>query len=77
MVRTQIYLTEKENTAISRLSRSLGHGKSELIRQAVDEFIERRDTTNRLKALRTARGMWSNRKDIPDVQEMRKNFDRF
>jgi Arc/MetJ-type ribon-helix-helix transcriptional regulator len=55
----------------------LGHGKSELIRQAIDEFIDRRDTTNRLKKLRAGRGMWAERQDIPDVRQMRKEFDRF
>lgn len=77
MIRTQIYLTEEEISAISRLSSVLGHGKSELIRQAIDEFIDRRDTTNRLKKLRAARGMWEERQDIPDIRQMRKEFDRF
>lgn len=77
MIRTQIYLTEEENSAIASLSKALGHGKSELIRQAIDEFIDRRDTSNRLKKLRAARGMWAEREDLPDVRQMRKEFDRF
>ena len=77
MIRTQIYLTDDENSAISRLSNVLGHRKSELIRQAIDEFIERRDTTNRLKKLRAARGIWADRRDIPDIRQMRAKFDRF
>ena len=77
MIRTQIYLTEKENSAIHRLSRSLGHGKSELIRHAVDEFIARRDSTSRLGKLRSACGMWSGRKDLPGLRALRDEFDRF
>lgn len=77
MVRTQIYITDEENSAISRLSAVSGHGKSEVIRQAIDEFIERRDTTNRLRKLRAARGIWKDRVDIPDVRQMRADFDRF
>ncbi|MFY8217070.1 MAG: ribbon-helix-helix protein, CopG family [Chthoniobacterales bacterium] len=77
MIRTQVYLTEDESSAITRLSSALGHGKSELIRQAIDEFIDRRDTTNRLKKLRAARGIWAERQDIPDVRQMRAEFDRF
>ena len=77
MVRTQIYLTDDENTAISRLSSDSGQGKSEVIRQAIDEFIERRDTTNRLRKLRAARGIWKDRADVPDVRRMRAEFDRF
>ncbi|MFI0348769.1 MAG: hypothetical protein ACH346_08460 [Chthoniobacterales bacterium] len=36
-----VYLTEAECTAISGLSHTLGKGKSELIRCAIDEFINR------------------------------------
>ncbi|HLB34389.1 MAG: hypothetical protein A3F67_03690 [Verrucomicrobia bacterium RIFCSPHIGHO2_12_FULL_41_10] len=77
MVRTQVYLTKNESEAISRLSYILQQGKSELIRTAIDEFIERRETKNKLKKLRAARGMWANRTDIPDVKKMRSEFDRF
>ena len=77
MIRTQIYLTEEENTSIARLSQILGHGKSEIIRQAIDEFIHRRDSTRRLKALQAARGMWADHPDLPDARAMRAAFDRF
>ena len=77
MVRTQVYLTEEESTAIGRLSKVLGHGKSKLIRQAIDEFINRRDATNRLKALRSARGMWADHPNVPDLKTIRASFDRY
>jgi hypothetical protein len=77
MVRTQIYLTEEENSSISRLSQILGSGKSQIIRQAIDEFILKRETSKRLNALREARGMWADRTDIPDLREQRQSFDRF
>jgi hypothetical protein len=77
MVRTQVYLTTEESTSLARLSQVLGHGKSELIRQAIDEFIHRRDSSKRIKALRAARGMWADRPDVPDVRAMRNSFDRF
>jgi hypothetical protein len=77
MIRTQIYLTEDENSAIARLSSLLGCGKSEMIRQAIDEYVERRDSTSRLKKLRSARGIWTDRIDIPDVRTLRSEFDRF
>jgi len=55
----------------------LGHGKSEIIRQAIDEFIHRRDSTKRLKALQAARGMWADHPNLPDARAMRAAFDRF
>ena len=77
MVRTQIYITEEENTSIARISQALGHGKSEIIRQAIDEFIHRRDSAKRIKSLQTARGMWADHAGVPDVRAMRDSFDRF
>ena len=77
MVRTQIYLTEEENSSIARLSQILGSGKSQIIRQAIDEFILKRETSKRLNALREARGMWADRKDIPQLRAQRQSFDRF
>lgn len=77
MIRTQIYLTENEHRNISRLSHILKQGKSELIRCAIDEFIERRETKGRLKKLRAARGMWANNKDIINVRKLRSEFDRY
>ena len=77
MIKTQIYLTEEENSSISRLSQILGSGKNQIIRQAIDEFILKRETSRRLSALREARGMWADRTDISDLNEQRQSFDRF
>ena len=41
MIRTQVYLTEQEHTELRRLSRQFKQSQSELIRQAVDYFIEK------------------------------------
>ncbi len=77
MVRTQIYLTKEENSSIARLSQILGSRKSQIIRQAIDEFILKRETSKRLNALREARGMWADRTDIPQLRAQRQSFDRF
>ncbi|MBM3856954.1 MAG: CopG family transcriptional regulator [Verrucomicrobia bacterium] len=77
MTRTQIYLTTSQNQSLARLAHLLDQGKSELIRCAIDEFLSRRDENNKLKKLRTARGMWKNRKDVLDVRKLRAEFDRF
>ena len=77
MIRTQVYLTDEESASIVRISKSLGHGKSQIIRQAIDEFIQRRDSNKRLKALQSARGMWADHQSLPDTRAMRASFDRF
>ena len=66
MERTQIYLTEKERKALRALSRRLGRSQSALIRDAVDRYVERYQEGNRLDLLRSARGIWASRGDLPD-----------
>lgn len=76
MVRTQIYLTEKEQRALRALGKSIGQTQSEMIRQAVDEFVQRRHGSHRLEILRQARGIWSDRTDLPDLRELRRGWRR-
>lgn len=72
MIRTQIYLTDSEKKALNTISTETGKKQSELIRQAIDQFIPKFQNHNRLSLLRKAKGMWKNRKDIPDFEKLRK-----
>lgn len=49
---------------------------SELIREAVDGFLDRYGEGNRQELLRGARGMWKDRDDLPDFEALRREFDR-
>jgi hypothetical protein len=76
MVRTQIYLTEKERGELSTLAESTGKKQAELIREAVDRFIEMTSGSRRKTVLSKAAGMWRDRKDLPDFQAARRSWDR-
>ena len=78
MIRTQIYLTEQEHTELRRLSRQLKQNQNELIRQAIDHFIEKSQQQNKNKILQAAAGLWSDLKSPQDTdfQQLRLEADR-
>ena len=76
MVRTQIYLTEEEHRQLHRLSRRRRESLSELIREAIDHMLRGAKAENRLETLRQARGIWKDRKDLPDFRDLRRELDR-
>ena len=77
MIRTQVYLTEEEHTAIVRIAVRSGQRRSAVIRGALDDFIARQDKAAQLDRLRSARGVGANRDDVPDVRALRAGFERY
>jgi hypothetical protein len=76
MVRTQVYLTEQERTALGVLSAATGKAQSELIREAIDHFVAQKSPARRKAIMASAAGMWKDRRDLPDFGALRKQWDR-
>ena len=76
MIRTQIYLTIQEMNELKALAHRSGKKQSELIREAVDEFLVKRSQTSRKRLLDEVAGIWQNRNDFLDFSELRKSWDR-
>ena len=68
LVRTQIYLSAAQQTALGRMAEQRGAPKSQLIREAVDAYIQQHDAPapDKLALLRKARGIWADRDDMRD-----------
>lgn len=77
MKRTQIYLTEEEQLELNNLSKKKGTSKSALIREAVDEYLAKYSEERRQEVIERVAGMWKDRDDLPDFEELRKEWDRF
>lgn len=78
MIRTQIYLTTIEKKQLSILANETEKTQSELIREAIDLFIEskQKKKKEKLSLIQTTKGMWKNRIDLPDFTKLRREFDR-
>jgi len=76
MVRTQIYLTERQRDELAAIAKTVGKKQSELIREAVDSLINQSGHSRRKAVLREAAGIWRNREDLPDFEATRAEWDR-
>ena len=76
MIRTQIYLTKDEHQGVAQLAKASGKKQSEVIREAIDEFLGKLGPQDKLSRVRKAKGIWKNRKDL-DLRAIRESFDRF
>lgn len=76
MIRTQIYLTEQQRSALNRFSSESGKKQSEIIREALDTLIVKFDKNKRQAVLDRVAGMWKDREDLPDAGKLRQAWDR-
>jgi len=76
MIRTQIYLTDKQREELAVIAKMLGKKQSEIIREAIDLLISQTRQKRREIVLREAAGIWKNREDLPDFREIRTDWDR-
>jgi len=76
MVRTQIYLTERQRDELVAIAKIAGKKQSELIREAVDRLIDQAGHSRREAVLREAAGIWKDRTDLPDFKATRAEWDR-
>ncbi|MBU4200488.1 MAG: ribbon-helix-helix domain-containing protein [Verrucomicrobia bacterium] len=76
MVRTQIYLTEEERAGLDAVAKSTDKTQSEIVREAVDRFLDLTRGNCRKVILDKVAGLWRNRKDLPDFAAVRRSLDR-
>ena len=76
MERTQIYLTREEREALKTIAERLGQSQSEIIREAVDRYIEEINRKDRAEIMRNAFGIWADREDLPQFfEELRREWN--
>jgi hypothetical protein len=76
MIRTQLYLTDKQRAELAALGEATGKRLSELVREALDRFLQQSGPERRGAVLDRAAGMWKDRGDLPDFRAVRRQWDR-
>lgn len=76
MVRTQIYVTGAQQQALRRLAAHTRRKQSELIREAIDQFLTEACSEDRLSLLRQGLSLWRDRDDLPEPAALRREVDR-
>ena len=69
LARTQIYLTQGQRARLSVACKRSATTKSELIRQAIDQFLDQQpegSQEEKAQRLQGLAGMWANRTDMDD-----------
>lgn len=69
LIRTQIYLTQAQQKRLALASRGAAVTKSELIRRAIDQFLDQQPAANpagKAQRLSSIAGLWAGREDMAD-----------
>ena len=69
LTRTQIYLTQAQQKRLALASRGAAVTKSELIRHAIDQFLDQQPvaaSTSKAQRLSSIAGLWAGREDLAD-----------
>lgn len=67
----QMLLSPADSAAVRQLAQRTGKPETELLHEAVAQLLQQATAANRLAALRQARGMWTDRTDLPDFDQLR------
>lgn len=76
MLTTQISLTDAERDMLQVMSGQTGKSTEDLIHEGLGLLIARSSLLDRRAALQQARGIWRDRDDLPDLAELRAEWDR-
>jgi hypothetical protein len=77
MIETELDLTEQERAVLQEIARRTGKTEADLIREAVSQLVGEFQVEERQLLMRKAKGIWKDRTDVPALENIRREWDRF
>jgi hypothetical protein len=71
-----LHLTAQEQTALETMAQRAGKTPEDLVHDAIKQLIAPFQSEDRLRLLQQARGMWTDRTDLPTLRDLRREWDR-
>lgn len=69
-------LSEDQIKQLTELSERTGRKVADLVREAIDQFLALHEPLGQRPEFKQARGMWKDRTDLPDFEQLRPEADR-
>jgi predicted transcriptional regulator len=76
MTTLAIELSEKEHRALESLAKDTGKSAQTIVKEALEEVLRDASTFDWKAAIGRGEGLWENRDDLPDFEQLRKEWDR-
>lgn len=76
MIRSQVYLTQYEKKSLESIAESTGKKQSELIREAIDNFIAKVKNRSKKDIFNDLSGVWADREDTFNAENLRESWER-
>lgn len=77
MLEIAIDLSEEQQKRLGEIARATGKTPDQLIHEAVDRLITGFPNGDRLENMRQGRGIWKDRQDLPSLEELRTESNRY
>jgi len=72
-----VTLTDQQTQALRSIAQRSGKTETEVIAEAVEQFIAQHTPREHRAALQQAKGMWQNRTDLPDLRTLREESNHY
>jgi len=72
----EIELTDRERQALDAMAKDAGKSPQSIVKEALEDILRDANPLDWKAAIAQAAGMWADRTDLPDFQQLRKEMDR-